>query len=144
MTREQPTIKARRIGIVELPPERWYRWNGTPEPVKSEPKTKPVPKPKPKPGPKPVREKSKPCTAEGCKNNRHARGYCKAHARKIKAGLPLDYDGRFGTGFDPAKCGTLPGYASHARYNVPVDDACLEAKTSYDRERYEQRKQVAA
>ena len=35
--KEQPTIKARRIGIVELPPERPYIYNGT-EPFVPKPK----------------------------------------------------------------------------------------------------------
>ena len=37
MTRELPSIKARRIGIVELPPERPYKYGGI-EPFVPKPK----------------------------------------------------------------------------------------------------------
>ena len=126
--KEQPTIKARRIGIVELPPERYYVYNGTermPEPVK--------------PKPAPVVQV---CVADGCEAPQHAKGFCSTHRRKIQRGVPLDADNRR-RGFDPAHCGTTKGYSRHLHYSVPLCDPCREAKNKYDRNRRAGKKAAA-
>jgi len=120
MTRELPTIKARRIGIVELPPERYYVYNGTermPEPVKPKPATV-----------------VQVCAADDCTAEPHAKGYCSTHYRKILRGVSLDADKRRRV-FDPSKCGETAGYSRHLHYGVPLCDPCRDAKNAYDRRR---------
>jgi hypothetical protein len=82
--------------------------------------------------PKPTTDRI--CTLDGCAGQHHAKGLCSVHYRKAMRGGELGADNRRRP-FDPSRCGTLGGYSRHRNHQVPICQACRDAKNRYDRER---------
>jgi len=120
MSRELPTIKAQRIGVRELPPERYYQYNGTQRLADEKPK--------------PV-SKSRICEEPDCESLIHAVRMCAHHYYRYRAALRKDPSLRKvrHSGFSDDACGTTRGYERHQYWKVPVCDACRDANTAYRR-----------
>jgi len=118
---ERPTIKAQRIGVRELPPERYYQYNGTQRLADEKPRTEP--------------KSPQLCAEEDCEMRIHAVGLCQRHYYQYRAAYRKDPSLRKvrHSGFSDDSCGTTRGYERHKYWDVPVCDACRDANTAYRR-----------